>query len=87
METLKVELVAPKEIVELAQGLGNFIKVALAEIKDNGGWSTLDDLPAIGVAVVALLPALDGLSKVGGEFKEMPAESIAALVVELSKVL
>lgn len=87
METRKIELEVPKEICELAQGLGNLVKVAVAELKDNGGWSTIDDLPAIGMAVVALLPALDGIAKVGVEFKEMPAESIAALVIEIAKAL
>ena len=60
-----------KETYELGEGLAKFV-MAVKEATDDG-FSYGDDIPdIISSAVRDLLPALDGVSDIGQEFKEDP---------------
>jgi hypothetical protein len=87
MENLEVKLKVAKESFELADGIAEFAIVVAKEIKDNGGYSSIDDLPGIGVAIVALLPAFSGAANIGEELKNDSSAFIASWTVAGLKVL
>jgi hypothetical protein len=77
-ESIEVSLDASKEMYELLDGLVAFLKVAKTAASD--GWSMGDDLPVVLTAAMgSLIPALQGIEKVGSELKEEPAQFIAAI--------
>ena len=86
METKVVELKVSKECYELANAIADFVIVAMKEVKDNAGWSVIDDLPAIGVALVTMLPAFNGVSLLSAEMKENPVNFAAAWAVAGAKI-
>lgn len=60
-----------KETYELGEGLAKFIIAVRKAVED--GFSYGDDLPdIIASAVSDILPALDGSTEIGAEFKEDP---------------
>lgn len=86
MENLEIKLKVAKEAFELSDAIADFVIVAMKEVKDNAGWSVIDDLPAIGVALVAMLPALNGATLIGAEMKENPVQFAAAWSVAGMKI-
>ena len=67
----QISIEVSKETYELGQGLAKFV-MAVKEATDDG-FSYGDDIPdIISSAVGDLLPALDGVSDIGKEFKEDP---------------
>jgi len=85
METVDVTVKMPKETYELAKGLGAFaaaIKLALAD-----GWQLGTDMPVIATsALMDLLPAIQGVDKLGDEAKADPIGIAAALIEGLRPV-
>ena len=69
MELLKVECEVSKEAYELAQGLVKFsaaVKTAMAD-----GWQMGQDLPVVIAAAMGdLMPAMQGVDKLGEELGE-----------------
>lgn len=72
MEKITVDCEVSKEAYELGKGVVDLVaavKVALAD-----GWDMSQDLPVIlSAALSSLLPAVQGVDKLGDEFKEDPA--------------
>lgn len=67
MATVKVEVQCAKECYELGKGLADFAKKLKAALAD--GWQIGADLPAVLQATMAdLVPALNGVDKIGEEF-------------------
>lgn len=80
MDKVKREVELPKEICELAEGLGSLVGAVRLALAD--GWQMEKDLPVLLMESVQKLgPALDGLDKVIGEAKEDPAGAAEALLV------
>lgn len=91
METVDVVVKLPKESVELAKGIEKFLLTMAAHLKD--GFQVGDEIPAgIQSAMMDLVPALDGATKIAGEAKLDPvgvgqafAMSGVAVARELAK--
>ena len=82
---MKVEVEVAKEPYELAQGLAKFVAAVKAEIEDNGGWSSVDDLPGvISAAVTELLPAVQGMAEVPEEMRGDPVSFGKGLALGLA---
>lgn len=73
IEQMNVSVSVPKATHELADAIADFAITAVKEIKDNGGYSSADDLPAIGVALMGMLPRFSEASKLGADVKVDPA--------------
>ena len=87
MEKLKVELEVTKEAHELAMGVLELIKAVKKSLDD--GFQPGQDIPVIAMeAFQKMLPAVEGVSKLGEEAKELkPFLAVwANLGLELSDV-
>lgn len=86
METIKVDIECSKELYELGKGLAVFVgavKLALAN-----GFQIGEDLPAIVTAAIAnVIPAVDGVTKIGDEWKENKQATINAAMVTGSEIV
>lgn len=87
MEVKKIESEVPKEIYELAAGIGDMALVIKAAVAD--GFQVGQDVPVIiAAAIQKLIPAFDGFEKVSGEYKEASlafAEAIALVGFKVAK--
>lgn len=80
MEKVKREVELPKELCELAEGLGALVGAVRLALAD--GWQIEKDLPLLLVESMQKLgPAVEGLDKVVGEAKEDPAGAAQAVAV------
>ena len=68
MAKIKVEVEVSKEAYELGQGVVNLLEVIKKALVD--GWDLGVDLPAILVAAVQQLSAVEGIDKLGEEYDE-----------------
>lgn len=88
---IKEEVLVCESSQKLRKGLVAFIDVAISQVNDNGGWSTLDDLPQIGISAVAdLLPALGDIQKLKADFKANPEavlHDLGLLVADIAHLL
>jgi hypothetical protein len=86
MAKIDVSVSVSKEAYELGQGVAGFVgalKVAL-----ENGWQTGEDLPAVVTAAISnLVPALEGVSKVGDELKEDKAAFAKALGLSTADII
>ena len=79
MDSVKMEMEVPKECYEL----GLMVKKLLIEVKKAkvDGFQAGQDIPQVVLASLQdIMKGLDGVNKVGDEFKEMPASSVMAIV-------
>jgi hypothetical protein len=85
VELVKKEVEVPKEVSELAEGLGNIAIAALEATKD--GFQAGQDVPVIVTASLTELPKMvDGLSEVDDEWKEYKAKFLIAWMLSGEKV-
>lgn len=86
MAKVEVKVEVSKEAYEVAIGLGQMvaaIKTALAD-----GWQAGTDVPVIvSAAITNLVPAVDGLDKVGAELKEDPEAFVKAVSIGLAEAV
>lgn len=87
MEKIEIKTSVPKETAELAEGLAKFIAEVIKQTRSNGGWTVGDDLAPLSVAIMGLLPALNGALLVDDEFKEDPAGCVAALALVVPQIM
>lgn len=85
MELVDVTVKMPKESYELAKGLGAFAVAVKKAVED--GWQLGTDLPVIATAaLMELLPAIQGVEKIGDEAKADPVGIGVALIEGLRPV-
>ena len=86
MAKAKIEVEVAKECHELATGVCEIVKAVKVALAD--GWQIGTDLPVIVMATVAhLAPAVQGIDKMGEEWKEDPAAMIKGLSLPMADIL
>ena len=84
---MKIEVEVNKSAYEFSQGLSKFVVVMMNEIKDNGGWSVTDDMPAIIASSVAdLLPNMANVLTLGEEYAKDKKAFIQAMVIGMAEM-
>lgn len=77
-ELLKIEVEVSKEAYEVGQAIANLIKAWRDAVAD--GWQASEDIPPmIGALVKDMGVAVDGMSKIPGEFKDSTAAASRAI--------
>ena len=70
MEKVEVKLMVAKETYELGQGIDKFIAALQGALAN--GWQMGEDLPIVVQSAIAdLVPAVQGVEKIGAESKEI----------------
>jgi hypothetical protein len=86
MEQVKLEVLVPKEVHELGAGLVKFVGAMKQALKD--GFQPGMDIPVIiATAMNDLIPAFDGIDKVGGELAADKAGFAKALGLSLADLV
>lgn len=84
MQTTEMTINVPTETKEFAEKLGNFVKVAGAQLKD--GFQVGQDIPAILVSAMNdLFPAINKFAGAKEGAKEMPIEAAYLIAKEVQK--
>ena len=83
---VKAEVELPKKTYELATALAKFAQVCIKEVNDNGGFSAGDDLPAVAIAAIEMLPSLSDLTSLADESKQNAGAFIAAIAIAFAPV-
>lgn len=84
METVIRQVTCSKETVELGEGLDKFIEAVQTAVAD--GWQFGQDIPTIIAAAIGhLLPALEGVEKIGAETEDIQA-FVNAVYIGLSPI-
>lgn len=79
---IKVEVEVSKESYELGQGLVALLKAVMVAKRD--GWQIGVDAPAIVMAAVGQMAAIEGVEKIQDEMKADPAAFAKALGLALA---
>lgn len=84
MEIVKVETEVTKEVHELGLAVKGVIKAYKDATAD--GWQSGTDIPAILMASFQKLSvAIEGVEKVGGEFKEEPLKAALGVLLPVAE--
>ncbi len=85
MATLNREIEVSKELVELGEGIANFLKTVKGALDD--GFQPGDDVSEIiGSLLRDLIPALQGVEDIDDELKENPQAFANAIYVGFSPI-
>jgi len=86
VEVIEVEV--SQKAYALVKGFSSFIKKVKEEVQDNEGFSAVDDLPGIlGAAVTDLVPAFDGITTIGEDFKSNKKAFIRGVLIGLDELV
>lgn len=83
METVKIEIAAPKEIYEVGAAIGVLLN-SIAVHKADG--ISAAEIPAIiSESLMGLISAINGVGNIPAEFKEAPVDAIMGALIPVSK--
>ena len=83
-----VEVEVSEKSYRLVKGFSGFIKKVKTEVQDNEGFSALDDLPGIFSAAVSdLVPAMEGITTIGEDFRANKKAFIRGVLVGLDELV
>lgn len=84
-EVTEVKLNCSKELVELGDGVAKFLTVLMKEAED--GLDITDISSILSSAITDLIPALDGVTDISGEFESDREAFINGVGVTGSKII